>query len=67
MDPVERWSSDRWDRDKPPEPNNLVLLTSDEAEEHDQIDLQALTQKEPDFAIHVGNVLDLVSNAFGLR
>lgn len=60
-------SSDRWDRDKPPHPNNLILLTSDEAEEHDQNNLQALTQKEPEFVTYVRNILDLVSDAFGVH
>jgi hypothetical protein len=50
----------RWDRSKPPTVDNLVLLTSDEAEAHDAVGLEQLRQQEPEFVLRVEQLLDHV-------
>lgn len=50
----------RWDGSKPPTVDNLVLLTSDEAEVHDAAGLEQLRQQEPEFVSRVEQLLDHV-------
>lgn len=50
----------RWDRSKPPTVDNLVLLTSEEADAHDAVGLVQLQQQEPDFVSQVEKLLDHV-------
>lgn len=50
----------RWDKGKAPTVDNLVLLTAEEAEEHDATDLQQLTQQDPTFVERMGKLLDIV-------
>lgn len=50
----------RWDRSKPPTLDNLVLLSSEEAEQHDATGLQQLQQQEPEFVAKVERLLDQV-------
>lgn len=50
----------RWDRSKPPTVDNLVLLTSEEADVHDATGLEQLQQQEPEFVAQVERLLDHV-------
>lgn len=50
----------RWDRSRPPTVDNLVLLTQDEAEQHDELGLQHWKQQEPEFLSKVERLLDVV-------
>lgn len=52
----------RWDRSQPPTVDNLVLLSTEEAEAHDSLSggLQELRQQEPEFVAHVERLLDVV-------
>lgn len=50
----------RWDRSKAATADNLVLLTAEEAEQHDAVGLQQLQQQEPEFVAKVERLLDHV-------
>jgi hypothetical protein len=50
----------RWDAAKPATVDNLVLLTAEEAEQHDARGLQQLQQDEPAFVGRVERLLDAV-------
>lgn len=50
----------RWDRRRPATVDNLVLLTAEEAEAHDEAGMEALTQTEPEFVARVERLLDIV-------
>lgn len=48
----------RWDRRKPATVDNLVLLTTDEADAHEAVDdLEALRRREPEFCAFVERTL----------
>ena len=47
----------RWDRSKPATVDNLVLLTQEEADAHEQADLEQLRRDEPQFVAFVEGVL----------
>jgi hypothetical protein len=50
----------RWDAAKPATVDNLVLLTAEEAEQHDARGLQQLQRDEPAFVRRVERLLDAV-------
>eukprot|EP00775_Hariotina_reticulata_P007164 gene7164-7378_t len=50
----------RWDKSQAATVDNLVLLTADEAEQHDATDLQQLKQQDPAFVQRVEQLLDIV-------
>lgn len=50
----------RWDRIKPPTVDNLVLLSAEEAEQHDARSLEQLKQSEPELVEKVERLIDMV-------
>jgi hypothetical protein len=58
----------RWDRERAAEVDNLVLLTRDEADTHDQVlSLQALAAAEPAFCAKVERLLRRARREHGLH
>jgi hypothetical protein len=54
----------RWDHSRPPSIDNLVLLTFDEAEEHEATTLEEIAAKEPEFFALVTTVLHRAATEF---
>ena len=47
----------RWDHGKPPDLDNLVLLSFKEAEQHEESSLADIRQEDPEYHAHVTSVL----------
>lgn len=56
----------RWDRSQSATVDNLVLLTAEEADEHDATTLEHLRGEEPEFVASVEAILVGVRFAFGI-
>ncbi|KAI5078153.1 hypothetical protein GOP47_0007977 [Adiantum capillus-veneris] len=56
----------RWDVTKPATPDNLILLTFQEAEEHESKTIQEIRSSEPEFYKMVCKVLQRATDTFGL-
>jgi hypothetical protein len=54
----------RWDAAQPADVGNLVLLTFEEAEEHEHADLAALERDQPEFATFIRAKLDRARREF---
>jgi hypothetical protein len=54
----------RWDASKPATADNLVLLSKDEADAHDELTLAELQRKEPEFVAKVEVLLDRVRREY---
>lgn len=50
----------RWDSSRPPTVDNLVLLSQEEAEEHDKLGLQHWQHHDPELVARVERLLDVV-------
>lgn len=54
----------RWDSERPPNIDNLVLLTFDEAEEHDSTTLDEISVREPEYFSMVTATLNRAAMEF---
>ncbi|KAM7267781.1 hypothetical protein ACFE04_009947 [Oxalis oulophora] len=56
----------RWDKEKPASVSNLILLKFNEADEHENRDLEDIKENEPEFFAKVTSVLKRSEVEFGL-
>ena len=58
-------ASFRWDPTRPPSVDNVVMLTSEEADAHDKVeDLGQLRREEPEFVHWVESIVDLARRQY---
>ena len=59
------WAVLRWDPRRPPSVDNVVMLTSEEADQHDQVEyLEQIREEEPAFVTWVESIIDLARRQY---